>query len=92
LKTDGHTETPSQFWISLNHSLKMITNKVAFYIECIYTCVCDVTLGRPRRRWIYNIKIDILKIGLSVVDGIGLAQNRYRWRNLVNSVMNLRVQ
>jgi hypothetical protein len=48
-------------------------------------------LGRPRRRWIDNIKIDILEIGLSVVDGIGLAQYKYRWRALVNSVMNLRV-
>jgi hypothetical protein len=47
-------------------------------------------LGRPRRRWIDNIKIDLLEIGLSVVDWIGLAQDRYRWRALVNSVMNLR--
>jgi hypothetical protein len=35
-------------------------------------------LGRPRRRWIDNIKIDHLEIGLSVVDWIGLAQDRYR--------------
>jgi hypothetical protein len=48
-------------------------------------------LGRPRRRWIDNITIDLLEIGLSVVDWIGLAQDRYRWRALVNSVMNLRV-
>jgi hypothetical protein len=48
-------------------------------------------LGRPRRRWMYNIKIDLLEIGLSVVDWIGLAQDRYRWRALVNAVMNLRV-
>jgi hypothetical protein len=47
-------------------------------------------LGRPRRRWIDNIKMDLLEIGLSVVDWIGLAQDRYRWRALVNSVMNLR--
>jgi hypothetical protein len=33
-------------------------------------------LGRPRRRWIYNIKMDLLEIGLSVVDWIGLAQDR----------------
>jgi hypothetical protein len=38
-----------------------------------------------------NIKMDILEIGLSVVDWIGLAQDRYRWRALVSSVMNLRV-
>jgi hypothetical protein len=48
-------------------------------------------LGRPRRRWINNIKIDLLEIGLRVLDWIGLAQDRYRWRALVNSVMNLRV-
>jgi hypothetical protein len=45
-------------------------------------------LGRRRRRWIDNIKIDLLEIGLSVVDWIGMAQDRYRWRALVNSVMN----
>jgi hypothetical protein len=45
-----------------------------------------IPLGRPRRRWINNIKI-----GLSVVDWIGLAEDRYGWRALVNSVMNLRV-
>jgi hypothetical protein len=48
-------------------------------------------LGRPRRRWIDNIMMDLLEIGLSVVGWIGLAQNRYRWRALVNSVMNLQV-
>jgi hypothetical protein len=48
-------------------------------------------LGRPRRRWMDNIKMDLLQIGVSVVGWIGLAQNRYRWRALVNSVMNLRV-
>jgi hypothetical protein len=48
-------------------------------------------LGRPRRRWIDNIKMELLDIGLSVVDRIGLAQDRYRWRDLVIAVMNLRV-
>jgi hypothetical protein len=48
-------------------------------------------LGRPRRRLIDNIKMDLLETGLSVVDWIGLAQDRYRWRALINSVMNLRV-
>jgi hypothetical protein len=38
-----------------------------------------------------NIKIFFLEIGLGVVDWIGLAQDRYRWRALVNVVMNLRV-
>jgi hypothetical protein len=47
-------------------------------------------LGRPRCRWIDNIKMDLLEIGLNVVDWIGLDQDRYRWRALVNSAMNLR--
>jgi hypothetical protein len=47
-------------------------------------------LGRPRCRWIDNINMDPLETGLSVVDWIGLAQNRYRWRALVNVVMNCR--
>jgi hypothetical protein len=47
-------------------------------------------LGRPGRRWIDNIKMGLLQIELSVVDWIGLAQDRYSWRALVNSVMNLR--
>jgi hypothetical protein len=37
-------------------------------------------LGRPRRRWIDNIKMELLKTGLRVVDWIGLAQDRYRYR------------
>jgi hypothetical protein len=48
-------------------------------------------LGRLRRRWMDNIKMDLLEIGLNVVDWIGLAQYRHRWKALVNSVMNLRV-
>jgi hypothetical protein len=48
-------------------------------------------LGRPRRRRMDNIKMDLLEIGVSVVDWISLSQDRYRWRALVNSVMNLRI-
>jgi hypothetical protein len=48
-------------------------------------------LGRPRRMWMDNIKMDLLEIVLNVVDWIGLAQDRYRWRALVNSVMKIRV-
>jgi hypothetical protein len=46
-------------------------------------------LGRPRRRWIDNIKMDVSEIEMRVVDRIGLAENRYRWRALVKTVMNL---
>jgi hypothetical protein len=48
-------------------------------------------LGRQRRRWMDNIKMDLLEMGVNVVDWIYLVQDRYRWRALVNSVMNLRV-
>jgi hypothetical protein len=48
-------------------------------------------LGRPRRRRIGNIKMDLSEIGVSVVDWIGLPQDRYRWRALVDAVMNLQV-
>jgi hypothetical protein len=45
-------------------------------------------LGRPRRRWIDNINMNLSEIGLNVVDWICLAQDRYRWRALVNAAMN----
>jgi hypothetical protein len=48
-------------------------------------------LGRPRRRWVDNIKMDLLEICWGGVDWIGLAQYRDKWRVLVNAVMNLRV-
>jgi hypothetical protein len=48
-------------------------------------------LETPRRRWIDNIKTDLLEIELNVVDWICLAQYRYRWRALLNAAMNLRV-
>jgi hypothetical protein len=48
-------------------------------------------LGRPRRRWVDNIQMGLLKIGWGSVDRIGLAQDRDKWRALVNAVMNLQV-
>jgi hypothetical protein len=48
-------------------------------------------LGRPRRRWEDNIKIDLQEVGWEGVDWIYMAQNRDRWRAVVNAVMNLRV-
>jgi hypothetical protein len=48
-------------------------------------------LGRPRRRWEYNIKIDLQEVGCGGMDWIGLAQDRKRWRELVNAVISLRV-
>jgi hypothetical protein len=48
-------------------------------------------LGRPRRRWVDNIRMDIGEVGWGDVDWIGLAQDRNSWRAIVNSVLNLRV-
>jgi len=48
-------------------------------------------LGRPRRRWVDNIRTDLREVGCGYMDWIGLAQNRDRWRTLVCAVMNLPV-
>jgi len=47
-------------------------------------------LGRPRRRWEDNIKMDLQEVGCRSMDWSELAQDRDRWRALVNAVMNLR--
>ena len=48
-------------------------------------------LGRPRRRWVDNIRMDLQEVGCGYMDRIGRAQDRDRWRTLVSAVMNLRV-
>jgi len=48
-------------------------------------------LGRPRRRWVDNIRMDLQEVGCGYMDWIGRAQDRDRWRTLVSPVMNLRV-
>jgi hypothetical protein len=48
-------------------------------------------LGRPRRRWTDNIKVDLREIGWNGMDWSDLAWDRDQWRALVNTVMNLRV-
>jgi hypothetical protein len=50
-----------------------------------------ITLGRPRRGWVYNLKMDLREIGWGGVDWTDLAQDRGQWRALVNTVTNLRV-
>jgi hypothetical protein len=47
--------------------------------------------GRPRRRWLDNIRMDLVEVGWGDVDNIVLAEDRDRWRALVNSVLNFRV-
>jgi len=48
-------------------------------------------LGRPRRRRVDNIRMDLQEMGCGYMDWIALAQDRYSWRTLVSAVMNLRV-
>ena len=48
-------------------------------------------LGRPRRRWEDNFKMDLQEVGCEGMDWIGLARDRDRWRTFVSAVMNLRV-
>ena len=48
-------------------------------------------LGRPRCRWVDNIRMDLQEVGCGYMDWIGLAQDRDRWWALVSAVMNLRV-
>jgi hypothetical protein len=48
-------------------------------------------LGRPRRRWVDNIRMDLGEVGWDELGWIGLAKDKKRWRSLVNSVLNLRV-
>ena len=48
-------------------------------------------LERPRRRWVYNIRMDLQEVGCGYMDWIGLAQDRDRWRTLMSAVMNLQV-
>jgi len=48
-------------------------------------------MGRPKRRWVDNIRMDLQEVGCGYMDWIGLAQGRERWRKLVSAVMNFRV-
>jgi hypothetical protein len=50
------------------------------------------SVGRPRLRWVDNIKMELTEIGWGGMDWIDVAQDREEWRALVNTVMELRVQ
>ena len=49
------------------------------------------TLGRPRHRWVDNVRMDLQEVGCGYMNWIGLAQDRDKWRTLVSAVMNFRV-
>jgi len=67
----------------------IITIIIISFMQGIYTYMRP--LGRPRRRWADNIRMDLQEVGFVYMDWIGLAQDRDRWRTLVSAVMNLRV-
>ena len=57
--------------------------------KCLYVLVGSPSLGRPRSRWEDNIKMDLQKMGCGCMDWIEVAQDKDRWRELVNAVPNL---
>jgi hypothetical protein len=62
-----------------------------FSKKYISTWPSHIRIGRPKRRWLDNIRMDLGEVGWGDVDWIGLAKDRNRWRALVNSVLNLQV-
>jgi hypothetical protein len=61
------------------------------YRDLVVRLKCKRPLGRPRRRWENNIKLDLREIGIDGANWIQLAQDRVQWRACVKTVMNLRV-
>ena len=72
------------------HVARMGVERVAYKV-LVGKPVGKRPLGRPRRRWVDNIRMDLQEVGCGYGDWIGLAQDRNGWRKLVNAVMNLRV-
>ena len=64
---------------------------VIIIVVDVYRVLVEKPEGRPRRRWEDNIKMDLQEVEYGNMDWIQLAQDRDRWRALVNAVMNLRV-
>jgi hypothetical protein len=84
---------------TLHHKNKLVTKNLTeprTWTDSLYRLLAGKPeekrpLGRPRSRWVDNIKRDFGEVGWGDVDRIGLAQDRNRWRALVNSALNLRV-
>ena len=64
---------------------------VIIIVVDVYRVLVEKPEGRPRRRWEDNIKMDLQEVEYGNMDWIQLAQDRDRWRALVNAVMNFRV-
>jgi len=68
-----------------------LTHKIANYVYFNHLTEGKRPLGRPRRRWEDNIKMDLQEVGRGGMDWIDLSEDRDRWRALVNAIMNLRI-
>jgi hypothetical protein len=96
LRLQSYEQWGTERW---THKANFPISRIASTTDLVLLMLCLVVgrpegrrpLGRPRRRWEHNIKLDLRKIGFGDVDWIHLAQDRDRWRALVNTVMNLRV-
>ena len=85
VSTKMHTIT-SQFTVNLKANFNFYLNR-----DLLGKPEGRRPLGRPRRRWVDNIRMDLQEVGCGYMDWIGLTQDRDRWRTLVSAVMNLRV-
>ena len=72
-------------FISLSSYSVTILVSISFLLVSLYA---SRPLGRPRRRCVYNIRMDLQEVGCRYVDWTGLAQDRDRWQTLVSAVMN----
>jgi hypothetical protein len=79
------------FRIWIHKLVRVIEEKRNVYSILVEKQEVKKPLGRPRRRWVDNIVMDLREIGWDGVYWIDLAQYRDRWRAYVNAVMNLRV-
>ena len=85
-----HPEEPYRLWCVVVCDLE--TSRIgAPYIYIYIYDISSLRVNLPRRRWENNIKMDLQEVGCRGMDWIELAQDRDRWRALVNAVMNLRV-
>jgi len=94
-----HNEELNDWYCSPNivRVIKSRRMRWAGHVACmgeewgVYRVLVGKPEGRPRRRWVDNIRMDLQDLGCGYVDWTGLAQDRDRWRTLVSAVMNLRV-